>query len=399
LRPRGDPERLAVGSRLLAGAAEELDRTGGELASEAQGVAGPDVWHGAAAAAYRARGAALEDGLTEAAVALREAAAGLAELSAAVAGAQSLWDHASSLAASAKLPLDADAPGSPPLVEFPALDPRTAISARVGELATEAADRAALADHLAAQRLGEAATLVERAAAMAAGGGAARDGGRAGAERGSGALGTGDRGRGALAAHRPGIAEEPAHRHGEGESLLARGMEMLDRIGVAVGAGIAALEARAGALTRLVQSGEQPAAGLAAVRALAAFERSAFTDKLGAFLPLGGPAITLAANLLGGEHGEPMLRALVRSLGASIGADAGQRVGMAICGVESGATEGAGLIVCPAITIAATSAGASLGGAAAVRVYDALDPAPDPPMASAPTPVARLSVAGGRGPR
>jgi len=158
-------------------------------------------------------------------------------------------------------------------------------------------------------------------------------------------------------------------------------VRVVERIGIAVGAGLAALEARARALTRLVQSGEEPAAGLAAVRALASFERSAFTDSLLAFLPLGGPAITLAANLVGGEHGEPLLRALVRSLGESIGADAGQRLGMAVCGVEAGATEGAGAIVCPAIAIAATSAGASLGGAAAVKVYDTLGP--DPPATSA----------------
>jgi uncharacterized protein YukE len=410
MRPRGDPERLAAGSRLLAGAAEELGRTGGELASEDQGVAGPDAWRGAAAEAYRARSVALEDGIAGAAVALRAAAAGLAELSAAVAGAQSLWDRASSLAASSGLPLDPNAPGPPPIVAFPALDPRTAIAARVAELAAEATDRAALADQIAARRLGEVATLAGRAGTVAGGGaatlagggaaGAARDAGPGGTGGRPGALGTDDRGGGARAGHGPGGAgaEARSRRHGEGESLLARGVEVLDRIGVAVGAGLAALEARAGALTRLVQSGEEPAAGLAAVRALAAFERSAFTDTLAAFLPLGGPAITVAANLLGGEQGEPMLRALVRSLGASIGADAGQRVGMAICGIESGATEGAGAFVCPAIAIASTSAGASLGGAAAVRIYDALDPAPDPPMAAA-APAARLDLAGARGPR
>ncbi|HZD38328.1 MAG TPA: hypothetical protein VE664_06780, partial [Actinomycetes bacterium] len=164
----------------------------------------------------------------------------------------------------------------------------------------------------------------------------------------------------------------------EGGSPLARGLRVADRIGVAVGAGLAAIEARAGALTRLVQSGREPAGALAAVRALAAFERSAFTDTLMAFLPLGGPVITLAANVAGGGGDEPLPRALVRSLGESLGADAGQRVGMAVCGVESTATEGAGAVLCPALTIATTSVGASLGGAAAVRVYDELDPGPHP---------------------
>jgi uncharacterized protein YukE len=363
MRPRGDPERLAAAGQVLAAAAAELERIGGEL-DAGRGMAGPDAWHGAAASAYRARSGSLEGGVGEAARALREAAGGLAELSVGLAGAQSLWDHAASLAASAGLPLDPDAPGGPPLVSFPALDPRTAISARVAELVAEATDRAALAGRAAARQLAQAAATAARAGAPAGGGMAARPaaGGR------PEGTSTGPEGR--------------ARPREEGRSLLARGARVVDRIGIAVGAGLAALEARARALTRLVQSGEEPAAGLAAVRALASFERSAFTDSLLAFLPLGGPAITLAANLVGGEHGEPLLRALVRSLGESIGADAGQRLGMAVCGVEAGATEGAGAIVCPAIAIAATSAGASLGGAAAVKVYDTLGPDPDPPATS-----------------
>jgi hypothetical protein len=171
----------------------------------------------------------------------------------------------------------------------------------------------------------------------------------------------------------------------EGRSLLGRALAVADRIGIAVGAGLAAIEARAGALTQLVRSGREPAAALAAVRALAAFERSAFTDTLVAFLPLGGPAITLVANLVDGDdQGEPLLRALVRSLGESIGADAGQRVGMVACGAEATATGGAGAILCPAVAIAATTAGATLGGAAAVRVYDALEPEPSPDAAATP---------------
>jgi hypothetical protein len=372
MRPRGDPERLALAGQVLAAAAAELERIGGEL-DAGRGMAGPDAWHGEAASAYRARSGSLEGGVGEAARALREAAGGLAELSVGLAGAQSLWDHAASLAASAGLPLDPDAPGGPPLMSFPALDPRTAISARVAELVAEATDRAALADRAAARQLARAAAAAARAGAPA--------GDRAGSPGSSGGVARpgGGGGHGITGAERDG----PTRPHEEGRSLLARGVRVVDRIGIAVGAGLAALEARARALTRLVQSGEEPAAGLAAVRALASFERSAFTDSLLAFLPLGGPAITLAANLVGGEHGEPLLRALVRSLGESIGADAGQRLGMAVCGVEAGATEGAGAIVCPAIAIAATSAGASLGGAAAVKVYDTLGPDPDSPAKSA----------------
>jgi uncharacterized protein YukE len=353
MRPRGDPERLAAASQVLAAAAAELERIGGELAGGGVAV-GPDAWHGEAASAYRAWSGSLEGGVGEAARALREAAAGLAELSVGLAGAQSLWDHAASLAASAGLPLAPDAPGGLPSMAFPALDPRTAISARVAELVAEAADRVAVADHAAARQLGQAAAAAARAGAPA--------GGR-------GVTGAEPRGR--------------TGRHEEDRSLLARGARVVDRIGIAVGAGLAALEARAHTLTRLVQSGEEPAASLAAVRALASFERSALTDSLLAFLPLGGPAITIAANLVGGEHGEPLLRALVRSLGESIGADTGRRLGVAVCGVEASATEGAGAILCPVIAIAAASAGASIGGAAAVKVYDALGPDP-PPAAATP---------------
>jgi hypothetical protein len=190
----------------------------------------------------------------------------------------------------------------------------------------------------------------------------------------------------AVTAQATGTARPASGHHDERSekepSLLGRGLEVADRVGTAVGAGLAAIEERTRVLTRLVRSGSEPAASLAAVRTLASFERSAFPEMLAALLPVGGPAITLAANLIGGEHrGEPVLRAVVRSLGESLGAEAGQRLGMVACGAEAAATEGAGAILCPAVAIVATSAGATLGGSAAVRVYDALgpEPAPDPP--------------------
>jgi hypothetical protein len=353
MRPHGDPDGLAAAGRLLWAAAAEMEHIGdglGELGS----LAGPDAWQGRASEAYRARDGLLEGEVGHAATALRQAGTGLSELSAGLAAAQSLWDRARSLAASAGLVLDPAAPDGPLALPLPSVDPRVATAARVAEMAREATELATFADRSAARRLAEAATTAGRAVPSSAGFG------------------------GALGAARAGGGDRRGHDEHAGRSLLARWLRVADRIGVAVGAGLAAVEGRASALTRLVQSGREPASTLAAVRALAAFERAAFTDTLVAFLPLGGPVITLAANLAGAEGEEPLTRALARSLGESLGADVGQRVGMMACGVESAATEGAGAILCPAVTIATTTVGASLGGTAAVRVYDELGPKPSP---------------------
>src|SRR6266511_1053842 len=342
----GSAERLTAAVDELAAA---LERIGDGLGGLGRSLAGPDVWHGQASEAYRARGELLGAEIGHAAAALSQAAAGLSELSAGLAAAQSLWDHASSLAASAGLVLDPSAPDGPLSLPLPSIDPRVVTAARV------AAPGAGF-----------------RGAPGPAGAGAGLAGGGSGGPGGEAVRTGGGEGRGG------------DHGGGEGGSLLARGLRVADRIGVAVGGGLAAVEARASALTRLVQSGREPAASLAAVRALAAYERSAFSGTLVAFLPLGGPVITLAANLAGGEDDEPLLRSLVRSLGESIGADAGQRVGMAACAVESAATEGAGALLCPAVAIAATSVGATLGGTAAVRIYDALGSKPTAHPATVP---------------
>lgn len=365
VRPHGDPDRLAAAGRLLAAASAEMDRIAEGIGDLRSDLAGPAVWRGRASEAYRARDGLLQSGTEDVAGALRLAAGGLSELSTGLAGAQSLWDRASSLAVSAGLALDPAVPGGLLALPLPSADSPVATAARVAEMAREASEQASSADRSAARHLAEAATIAGRAAAS---GSPARPGEARGDDH------RGSEGR---------AGQEGRGEHG-GRSLLARGLEVADRIGIAVGAGLTAVESRASALTRLVRSGREPAASLAAVRALTAFERSAFTDTLAAFLPLGGPAITLAANLVGGEGDEPLLRALVRSLGSSLGADAGQRIGMAVCGVESVATEGAGVVLCPAVTIAATSAGATLGGAAAVRIYDALgsEPSPDPATAA-----------------
>ena len=376
MRPRGDPDALAAAARTLVTAAAEVVRLAGEARGPGGDLARPGGpggdfaglhgWQGQASTAYRERERLVDAGIGQAADALRQAGAGLSELSAGLAGAQALWDHAGSLAASAGLALDPGAPDGPLALPLLSVDPRAATAARVAEIARDATERAVAADRAAAARLAEAAVAADRAGAAIG-----TAGGRAGATAGMA---------GGAGAQRDG-------RRGEAEdsSLLARGLAVVDRIGVAVGAGLAAIEARAEALTRLVRSGSEPAASLAAVRALAALERTAFADTLVTFLPLGGPAVTLAANLVGAGGDEPLARALVRSLGESLGADVGQRVGMVACGAETFASEGAGAILCPAAAIATASLGARLGGAAAVFVYDELgaEPSSHPTSAAA----------------
>jgi hypothetical protein len=340
MRPAGDPIVLAGVGRGMAAAADELERLGRQAAAAARALVIGGGWSGPASRAYLTRDGALEARLRSAAGALRSTGEGLATLSGALAGAQATWDRAGALAAAAGLTLDPFAPPGPFAPPLTATDPRATVAARVSELLHEAGEQAGAADRAAAAGFSAAAGT----AALARLDGDASGGG-------------------------------PRRRGGEGSALLARVLGLADRVGVALGAGLGAIEARAEALQRLVRGGGEPGAALGAARALAAFERSAVPPAAVAFLPVGGPALTLFANLVEGDRsGEPVLRTLVRSLGQSLGADLGQRLGMATCGVDTVATSGAGAVLCPAVTVAASSIGAGLGGAAAVRIYDALEP-------------------------
>jgi hypothetical protein len=362
MRPPGDPVVLAGVGRALAAAADELERLGRQAAAAARALVIGGGWSGPASRAYLTRDGSLEARVRIAAAALRSTGEGLATLSGALAGAQATWDRARALAASAGLMLDPAAPPGPLAPLLASTDPRVTVAARVSELLHEAGEQAGAADRAAAAGFSEAA----RTAALARSDGDAPGGG-------------------------------PGRRGGEGSSLLTRVLGLADRVGVALGAGLGAIEARAEALRRLVRSGGEPGAALGAARALAAFERSAVPPAAVAILPVGGPALTLFANLVEGERsGEPVLRTLVRSLGQSLGADVGQRLGMATCGVDTVATSGAGAVLCPAITVAASSIGAGLGGSAAVRIYDALEPRSRRPSPEAPTSTSGTQSAGSR---
>ena len=72
------------------------------------------------------------------------------------------------------------------------------------------------------------------------------------------------------------------------------------------------------------------------------------------------------------SHGESLPRAFAGALGGAIGADLGSRAGLAACGGEAAATQGAGLFVCPALTVVGGALGAQAGRTAALHVYDKL---------------------------
>jgi hypothetical protein len=366
MRPRGDPRALAEGARLLAAAAAELERVGRGLEDLDEALSAAGGWSGRASAAAKARVTMAAGEVGHGAEALRQAADGASRLAGELAAAQATWDRGAALAASAGLVLDPGGPAGLLPAPQPWGDPRVPVAARVADIARDAAERARVADQSAASRFTEAAVTAGRVASS-------------GPVLAVVPAPAGSNGGGASA----------GREHGR-SSLLGRALAVADRIGVAVGAGLEAVEARARELARLVSTGTEPAASLAAARALATFERPMLTDPLMAFLPVGAPVITLAASLVEGrDRGEPLVRAVVRSLGASIGAEVGQRVGIAVCGTAAAATEGVGTVLCPAIAVAATSVGASLGGTEAVRIYDALAPEPRPDTAGATGPDSR----------
>jgi hypothetical protein len=356
MRPPGDPVLIAAAAGRMATAADELERLGYQVMAAASDLVAGGEWDGPASREYFASGGALETEMRVAAGALRIAGKGLGGLSSGLAAAQATWDRAGALAASSGLALDPAAPSGPLALPLPSTDPRVAVAARVSDLLHEADEQASAADRKAAATLTEAGGMAAAAYPdrSPARGTAAAPGWAAPGRHGTG---------------------EP-ERHGDG-SVLGRALDLAERVGVAFGAGFAAIEERGQALLRMARSGREPEAALGAVRTLAGFERSALLPTLTALLPMAGPPLTLAANFADHEHeGEPVLRTVVRSLGEAIGADAGQRLGLAVCGVDVGATGGVGAVLCPAITIVGTSAGAALGGAAAVRIYDALGPEP-----------------------
>ena len=105
-RPAGDPGALAAGARGMSAAAGALRDVGGRLRGATSFVVVAGAWKGPASEAFLVDGAGQQAALGRAADALDQAAGALSELSARLEHAQSTWDRAQRLAASAGVALD-----------------------------------------------------------------------------------------------------------------------------------------------------------------------------------------------------------------------------------------------------------------------------------------------------
>jgi uncharacterized protein YukE len=332
-RPAGEPAALAAGARQLAGAADALRGAAAGLAGAVSFVVVAGAWRGPASEAFLVDGETTGLGLRRAAAALDEAAAALAELAARLDHAQATWEQARRLAAQAGLALDRDG----------LVGPAGALSASPAA-AGLAARLAAAAVHEATAARAAAAARLDAVAAPGAGHGS-RGGGGGGHERGRGPL----------------------------VAVLETGREVATGTYHLLGASDARLRAAA----RLAASSDDPSVRMAAARVLATAGRPLLDSRLAYALPLVGSVLDTA---VGVADGDPLPRAIARAVGGAVGAELGSRVGMAACGGQAAATQGAGLVACPIVTVAAGAAGAEVGRRAAVRLYDQVvgPPTPEP---------------------
>src|SRR4029453_19178572 len=93
---------------------------------------------------------------------------------------------------------------------------------------------------------------------------------------------------------------------------------------------------------------DAPSVGTAAGRVALAAGRPLVDGRILGALPLAAPMLDFTASV---SHGEPLPRAFAGALGGAIGAALGSRPGLAACGGEAAATQGAGLVVCPTLTV------------------------------------------------
>jgi uncharacterized protein YukE len=351
-RPAGDPGALAAGARSMGGAAGALRDVGGRLRGATSFVVVAGAWRGPASEAFLVDGAGLRTGLDRAADALDQAAGALSELSARLEQAQSTWDRAQRLAASVGVALDdpGTAPASPVRstwtpqggVRSPvdAVDPAaTLVGGQATRMAEAAEQEAAAARRVAAARLDQATLRLPRPPEGAAG------------------HGDGEGGHG-------GVVERAAGRVLEAGAEVAMGTHHL----------VAAAEARVQAAVRLAGTADDPVVRTAAGRVVQAAGRPLVDGRVLGVLPLAAPIMEFTASV---RHGESLPRAFAGALGGAVGADLGSRAGLAACGGEAAATQGAGLIVCPTLTVVGGALGAQAGRTAALHVYDELVGPPD----------------------
>jgi hypothetical protein len=365
----------------MGGAAGALRDVGGRLRGATSFVVVAGAWRGPASEAFLVDGAGLRTGLDRAAGALDQAAGALSELSARLEQAQSTWDRAQRLAAGVGVALDGPgpAPASSPRstwnpqggVRSPAdaVDPAAMlVGGQAMRMAEAAEQEAATARRVAAARLDQATMRrplrpgpgVRVAGPAAAGGtGGQDDHPSTGPRPPEGAAGHGDGGE-----RHGGVVERMVGRVLEAGAEVAMGTHHL----------VAAAEARVQAAVRLAGTADDPAVRTAAGRVVQAAGRPLVDGRVLGVLPLAAPVMELTASV---SHGESLPRAFAGALGGAIGADLGSRAGLAACGGEAAATQGAGLIVCPTLTVVGGALGAQAGRTAALHVYDKLVGPPD----------------------
>jgi hypothetical protein len=357
----------------MGGAAGALRDVGGRLRGATSFVVVAGAWRGPASEAFLVDGAGLRTGLDRAASALDQAAGALSELSARLEQAQSTWDRAQRLAASVGVALDGGAvarqlrstwnPQGGVRSPAGAVDPAAMLVGGQATRMAEAAEQdAAAARRVAAARLDQAATRLPRPSPPPG-----RFAGRA--PEGGAGHGDGDE-------HHGGVVERVVGRVLEAGAEVAMGTHHL----------VAAAEARVQAAVRLAGTAADPAVRTAAGRVVQAAGRPLVDGRVLGVLPLAAPIIEFTASV---SHGESLPRAFAGALGGAIGADLGSRAGLAACGGEAAATQGAGLIVCPTLTVVGGALGAQAGRTAALHVYDELVGPPDDVQAAKARPGSR----------
>jgi hypothetical protein len=137
---------------------------------------------------------------------------------------------------------------------------------------------------------------------------------------------------------------------------------------------VAGAEARVRAAVRLAGTADDPSVRTAAGRVALAAGRPLVDGRIHGALPLAAPMLDFTASV---SHGEPLPRAFAGALGGAVGADLGSRAGLAACGGEAAATQGAGLVICPTLTVVGGALGAQAGKTAALHVYDKIAGPPE----------------------
>jgi uncharacterized protein YukE len=383
-RPAGEPAAVAGGSRNLAGAAAALHDVRGRLRGATSSVVVAGAWKGPASEAFLIDGAGTQTALDRASQGLDQAAAALSELAARLDHAQATWDRAHRLAASVGVDLSRHVGGMGTLLlrsewgpRGGVLSPADAVDPAAMLVAGQAIQMAAAAGHEAAAARRVAAARLDQAATR----------GPASPPSHGGAAGTAEsRGRGHHAGHAPagnGANGHGAERHeGPLPRMVGRALEAGAEVATATHHLVAAAEARVRAAGRLAMTADDPAVRSAAARVAQGTAQPLMEGRMVGMvgvLPLVAPVMDFTAAV---SHGEPLPRALAGAVGGAVGADLGGRLGIAACGGPAAVTQGAGLIVCPALAAAGGALGAHAGRTAALHLYDKIAGPPEAP----PTP-------------